>query len=195
MLRAIWESLGLGAQLDVEIWFYWRRARARCESGYGISHTTQRCVRRRKGAHGVRSGDLINCEVRIKLLPERPDKVLNLFLTILLRRTYILVLLFLAYIWSAFSLFSWGARALRKTRDAGGIILHHTLCDHFGQFLCARTFNFYKQRHKYNNYAGSAHGVFNEKRIIWTGREREKAGALNFLDWSPLLIAPTAVWV
>jgi hypothetical protein len=27
----------------------------------------------------------------------------------------------------------------------------------------------------------AVHGVFNEKRIIGTGREREKAGALNFL--------------
>lgn len=87
-------------------------------------HTTQRCVRRRKGAHGVRPSDLINCEVRIKLLPDRADKVLNLFLTILLRRTYILVLLFLGPIWLAFSLFS-GARCAK--RDAGGIILHHTL--------------------------------------------------------------------
>lgn len=163
---------------------------ARCR-GYGISHNATVCAAERKGAHGVRSSDLINCEVRIKLLPDRADKVLNLFLTILLRRTYILVLLFLAYIWPAFSLFSW-RRARCAKRETRGVSFYIILCvTTLANFLCARS-----------TFTSSAiniiitrpvHGVFNEKRIIGTGgRERGKVGALNFLDWSPLLIAPTA---
>jgi hypothetical protein len=107
--------------------------------------------------------------------------VLDLFLTILLRRTYILVLLFLAYIWPAFSLFSWRRARSAQNERRGGY--------HFTSYSVTTLADFYARVR--STFTSSAiniiitrpvHGVFNEKRIIGTGREREKAGALNFLD-------------